>query len=68
MSRTISELGGILQRYLLAANSSTFQIEKPFEIYEPELTNMKTNELKKGFQSNSCVLMLCVWHCFSVVC
>jgi len=47
MSRTISELGGILQRYLLAAHSSTFQTEKPFEVYEPELTNMKTNELKK---------------------
>jgi hypothetical protein len=64
MSRTISELGGILQRCLLAANSSTFQTEKPFEIYDHELTNMKTNELKKGFQSNSYVLM----HCFSIVC
>jgi hypothetical protein len=37
MSCTISELGGILQRYLLASNSSTFQTENPFEIHEPDL-------------------------------
>jgi hypothetical protein len=53
MSCTISGLGGILQRYLLASNSSMFQTEKPFESYEPDLTNTKTNELKKGFQSNT---------------
>jgi len=58
----------MLHRYLLAAKSSTFQTEKPFEIYEPKLTNMKTNELKKGYNSNSCMLMLCVPHCFLIVC
>jgi hypothetical protein len=54
MSCTISELGGILPRYLLLANCSTFQTEKPFEIYEPELIKRKTNELEKGFQSVVC--------------
>jgi hypothetical protein len=49
MSCTISGLGGILQRYLLASNSPTFQTEKPFEIYEPDLSNTKTKELKKRF-------------------
>jgi hypothetical protein len=49
MSCTISGLGGILQRYLLASNSSTFQTGKPFEVYEPDLSNTNTNNLKKRF-------------------